>query len=96
MPERTPSPPRPSKGLNVALWIVQALLFVTFAGGAVWKMATPIPDLAGKMPWMGQVSSSPGAAAAPPSRRAGEALSCRSARPRIGRERALASASSSR
>lgn len=45
-----------SKALNVALWIVQALLALTLVGGALWKMATPIPDLAAKMPWMGQVS----------------------------------------
>jgi uncharacterized membrane protein len=42
--------------LNVALWIVQGLLALSFAGGGVWKLATPIPDLAAKMPWMGQVS----------------------------------------
>jgi uncharacterized membrane protein YphA (DoxX/SURF4 family) len=45
-----------SKGLSIALWIAQILLFVSFAGGGIWKLATPIPDLASKMPWMGQVS----------------------------------------
>lgn len=45
-----------SSGLNIALWIVQGLLALTFAGTGLWKLATPVPDLAGKMPWMGQVS----------------------------------------
>jgi hypothetical protein len=49
---------QPSKGLNVALWTVQGLLALTFVGTAIWKVATPISDLAAKMPWMGQVSPS--------------------------------------
>lgn len=48
--------PAGSKGLNVALWVVQVLLFVTFVGTAVWKLATPIPKLAAMIPWAGQVS----------------------------------------
>ncbi len=47
---------QPSKGLSVGLWIVQGLLALTFVGTGIWKVATPIPDLAAKMPWMGQVS----------------------------------------
>lgn len=47
-----------SKGLHRALWIVQALLALTFIGTGLWKLATPIPDLASKMPWMGEVSPS--------------------------------------
>lgn len=50
------TPPTPSRGLHVALWIVQALLALTLAGGAAWKFATPIPELASKMPWIGEVS----------------------------------------
>ena len=46
----------PSKGLAIALWLVQGLLAITFVGGAVWKLATPIADLAAKIPWAGQVS----------------------------------------
>ena len=42
--------------MNVALWIVQFLLAALFVGTGVWKLATPIPHLAAKMPWMGQVS----------------------------------------
>jgi hypothetical protein len=49
---------QPLKGIRVGLWIVQGLLSLTFAGGGVWKLATPIPELAMKMPWMGQVSPS--------------------------------------
>ncbi len=45
-----------SKGLSIALWIAQGLLALTLVGGALWKMATPIPALASQMPWMGQVS----------------------------------------
>jgi hypothetical protein len=44
------------QAFNIALWLVQGLLAATFVGGGLWKMATPIPDLASKMPWMGQVS----------------------------------------
>jgi hypothetical protein len=29
-----------------------------FVGTGLWKVATPIPELAAKMPWMGQVSPS--------------------------------------
>lgn len=47
---------RPSKGLDIGLWIVQALLGVTFVGTAIWKLATPIPKLATMIPWAGQVS----------------------------------------
>jgi hypothetical protein len=44
--------------LSIALWIVQGLLALTFAGGGIWKLATPVPELAARMPWMGQVSPS--------------------------------------
>ena len=47
---------KPPKGLSIALWIVQGLLGVMFTFTALWKMATPVPELAAKMPWMGQVS----------------------------------------
>lgn len=53
----TPHPAaEPSKGIDRGLWAVQGLLAVTFAGTGIWKLATPIPALAAKMPWMGQVS----------------------------------------
>jgi hypothetical protein len=50
--------PSAQKGMNLALWIVQSLLSLTFTGTGIWKLATPIPELAAKMPWMGEVSSS--------------------------------------
>lgn len=46
----------PSRGLDIALWLVQGLLGLTFAGTGIWKLVTPIPTLAAAMPWMGQVS----------------------------------------
>lgn len=49
---------RPSKGIHIGLWIAQGLLSLTFAGGGLWKLSTPIAELATKMPWMGQVSPS--------------------------------------
>jgi hypothetical protein len=49
-------PEAPSKRLEIGLWIVQGLLALTFVGTAVWKVFTPIPDLAAKIPWAGQVS----------------------------------------
>jgi hypothetical protein len=48
----------PSKGLQIGLWVVQGLLALTFVGTGLWKLTTPIAELAGKMPWMGQVSPS--------------------------------------
>src|SRR5829696_1398924 len=51
-------PLQPSKGLNAALWLVQSLLSLTFVSTGLWKLATPAAELAAKMPWMGQVSSS--------------------------------------
>lgn len=52
----TDAPPPPSRVLNIGLWIVQGLLALIFAGTGVWKLTTPIPELAAKMPWMGQES----------------------------------------
>lgn len=49
-------PATSSKGFRIALWLVQGLLAATFVGTGLWKLATPIPELASKMPWMGQVS----------------------------------------
>jgi DoxX-like family len=55
---RSASTAHPSKALSIGLWVVQGLLALTLAGGGVWKLTTPIPALAAKMPWMGQVSPS--------------------------------------
>jgi hypothetical protein len=48
--------PKHGKGLTIALWTVQVLLFLLFAGTGVWKLTTPIAALAAKFPWMGEVS----------------------------------------
>lgn len=45
-----------SGSLKIGLWIVQGLLALIFVGTAVWKFATPIPQLAAMIPWAGQVS----------------------------------------
>ena len=42
--------------MRIALWIVQALLFLLFTGTGLWKLLTPIPKLATMIPWAGQVS----------------------------------------
>jgi uncharacterized membrane protein len=47
-----------STGLGTALWLVQGLLALTFAGTGVWKLVTPLPELAAQIPWAGQVSRS--------------------------------------
>lgn len=46
---------RPSKALPVGLWVVQALLGIVFAGTGLWKLLTPVPQLAAMIPWAGQV-----------------------------------------
>jgi DoxX-like family len=58
MPNVTPriaDPSRPSTTLHVALWLVQALLALTFVGTAFWKLLTPISKLAALIPWAGEV-----------------------------------------
>jgi hypothetical protein len=42
--------------MNAWLWVAQALLGVTFAGGALWKLLTPLSRIAELIPWAGQVS----------------------------------------
>jgi uncharacterized membrane protein len=44
-------------GLSPGLWIVQVLLALTLAGGGVWKLATPIEELAETFTWAGEVPS---------------------------------------
>jgi membrane protease YdiL (CAAX protease family) len=41
---------RKTGGLNVTLWIAQALLFVAFAAAGLMKVTMPIDQLAAKMP----------------------------------------------
>jgi len=46
---------KPSTTLVISLWIVQALLGVLFIGTGLWKLLTPIAELAAMIPWAGQV-----------------------------------------
>ena len=45
----------PNKGLNLALWVVQALLAAAFGMAGVMKLTTPLDELAHKLPWVTQV-----------------------------------------
>ena len=54
-PPTDDSQPRPSATLRVSLWVVQALLGALFIGTGVWKLFTPIAELAALIPWAGQV-----------------------------------------
>jgi hypothetical protein len=40
------------RGLHVALWVVQALLFVAFTMAGSMKLFTPFAELGQKMPWV--------------------------------------------
>jgi hypothetical protein len=44
-----------SRPLRIGLWAVQILLFLVFAGTGVWKLLTPIPQIAAIFPWAGEV-----------------------------------------
>ncbi len=54
-PNRTEPPTVPAKGLYTSLWATQVLLLLIFAGGAVWKVVTPLDEIAEMMPWVGEV-----------------------------------------
>lgn len=49
---RTPAP----TGLNVTLWIAQGLLALMLTGSGLFKLLTPIAQLAEVFPWAGDVS----------------------------------------
>jgi uncharacterized membrane protein YphA (DoxX/SURF4 family) len=42
-------------GVRTVLWAVQILLFLVFTGTGLWKLLTPIPQLAAMIPWAGEV-----------------------------------------
>jgi hypothetical protein len=46
----------PSKGLNIALWVVQFLLFAMFAMAGFMKATAPIAELAKNMAWVPRFS----------------------------------------
>ena len=43
---------RPSKGLHIALWIVQALLAFAFGAAGLMKATAPVEELAKNMAWV--------------------------------------------
>jgi len=49
---------RPSKALNIALWVVQVLLASSLLWAAWMKLLQPIEKLAAMWPWAGQVPNS--------------------------------------
>lgn len=51
----TAVPATASRSFRAGLWIVQILLFVVFVGTGLWKLLTPIPQLAAMIPWAGEV-----------------------------------------
>lgn len=46
---------KPSRALNIVLWITQLILAVAFGMAGIMKMTTPIPDLAAQMVWPGDI-----------------------------------------
>ena len=46
---------RPSRGLTIALWIAQLLLFGGFGSAGLMKSTMPLDQLAAMMPWAGDV-----------------------------------------
>jgi putative oxidoreductase len=46
---------KPSRGLNIALWIGQVILAAAFGMAGIMKTTTPIADLAAQMVWPGDI-----------------------------------------
>ena len=46
---------KPSKALNITLWIVQAVLAASFFWGACMKLFMPVNELSAMWPWAGQI-----------------------------------------
>lgn len=46
--------PATSKPLHVALWVAQALLALSYLGGGIFKLVTPVATLAALWPWAGE------------------------------------------
>lgn len=44
-----------SKGLNVALWIVQVILATAFGMAGIMKSTSPIPELTAQLVWPGDI-----------------------------------------
>lgn len=45
---------QPAKLLNVSLWLAQALQALLYVGTGIFKLVTPIPELAALWPWAGE------------------------------------------
>jgi len=43
---------KPSKGLNIGLWVAQVLLALVFGMAGAMKTVTPIDELAKSLPWV--------------------------------------------
>lgn len=52
-----PPDTRPPAALSVTLWVVQILLALMFIASGLWKLLTPIEQLAESFPWVGEVSA---------------------------------------
>jgi putative oxidoreductase len=50
-----PASTRPSKALDISLWIVRALLALAFAMAGIIKSTQPIAELAKNVPWTGVI-----------------------------------------
>ncbi|WP_407741391.1 DoxX family protein [Hyalangium sp.] len=48
---------QPSKGLHIALWVVQVLLALSFIGAGFMKLTVPLEELGKQMAW---VTATPG------------------------------------
>lgn len=44
-----------SRGLNLALWFTQITNSAVYVGSGVWKLTTPVGELAAIIPWAGDV-----------------------------------------
>lgn len=51
-----PSAAPRSRRLDVGLWVAQGALALSFIGGGIFKIVTPVDDLADIFPWTGEVS----------------------------------------
>jgi uncharacterized membrane protein YphA (DoxX/SURF4 family) len=53
IPTRPHTSPAPV-ALRAGLWIAQVILAATFVGGGVWKLLTPVAEVAEAFPWAGE------------------------------------------
>jgi len=44
----------PGRALRIGLWVAQVLVAFVFISAGLYKLLTPIPQLAAAMPWAGQ------------------------------------------